>query len=388
MWIIMFVFIIAVAFYTGTRTISLINILFPKIGKLGKRLEKIGYIIFLTPIIGSVLIRGIGTMKGIRNFGFICMAAFLYLFLFCLSFECIWGISKLIVWKIKKRNNTMEGWKKILAGITLGLAILVTGYGLYHARDLKVKEYSISLKANSPLSELKVILISDLHLGSMLDKNFVKQLVTEINSLQADVICIAGDIFDNDYEALKNPKETAELFSKLESVYGVYACLGNHDIDGLFQGEGNLGHKKIATFLEQSNIHLLEDEAVTIANSFIIAGRKDRRPLGNKTTVRDSISEIIGQLNILPVLLLDHQPQAEEEAKQAGVDLLMCGHTHNGQVFPGNLIVKLTAKYTYGYSKDGDTNIVVTSGAGFWGPPCRVASDSEIVVLNLTFSEK
>ena len=104
--------------------------------------------------------------------------------------------------------------------------------------------------------------------------------------------------------------------------------------------------------------------------------------------VRDSISEIIGQSDTLPILLLDHQPQAEEEAKQAGVDLLMCGHTHNGQVFPGNLIVGLTAKYTYGYSKDGDTNIVVTSGAGFWGPPCRVASDSEIVVLNLTFSGK
>ena len=346
MWIIMFIFIIAVAFYTGARTISLINTLFPKIGKQGKRLEKIGYIIFLIPIIGSFLLRGIGV------------------------------------------NNTMEGWKKILAGITLGLAILVTGYGLYHARDLKVKEYSISLKANSPLSELKVILISDLHLGSMLDKNFVKQLVTEINSLQADVICIAGDIFDNDYEALKNPEETAELFSKLESVYGVYACLGNHDIDGLFQGEGNLGHEKIAAFLKQANIHLLEDEAVTVANSFIIAGRKDRRPLGNKMAVRDSISEIIGQSDTLPILLLDHQPQAEEEAKQAGVDLLMCGHTHNGQVFPGNLIVGLTAKYTYGYSKDGDTNIVVTSGAGFWGPPCRVASDSEIVVLNLTFSGK
>ena len=214
MWIIMFIFIIAVAFYTGARTISLINTLFPKIGKQGKRLEKIGYIIFLIPIIGSFLLRGIGVMKEIRNFGFVCMAAFLYLLLFCLSFECVWGISKLIVWKIKKRNNTMEGWKKILAGITLGLAILVTGYGLYHARDLKVKEYSISLKANSPLSELKVILISDLHLGSMLDKNFVKQLVTEINSLQADVICIAGDIFDNDYEALKNPEETAELQRK------------------------------------------------------------------------------------------------------------------------------------------------------------------------------
>ena len=162
MWIIMFIFIIAVAFYTGARTISLINTLFPKIGKQGKRLEKIGYIIFLIPIIGSFLLRGIGVMKEIRNFGFVCMAAFLYLLLFCLSFECVWGISKLIVWKIKKRNNTMEGWKKILAGITLGLAILVTGYGLYHARDLKVKEYSISLKANSPLSELKVILISDL----------------------------------------------------------------------------------------------------------------------------------------------------------------------------------------------------------------------------------
>ena len=79
----------------------------------------------------------------------------------------------------------------------------------------------------------------------MLDKYFVNKLVTEINSLQADVICIAGDIFDNDYEALKNPEETSELFSKLESVYGVYACLGNHDIDGLFQGEGNLGHEKM-----------------------------------------------------------------------------------------------------------------------------------------------
>lgn len=388
MWITMLLFVTCVTFYTGARTLSLLYTLFPKMGKRARNIGKFIYFIFLALIIIAVVVRGIGKMAGVRNFGFVCMAAFLYLLLSCLVFEIIWGISKLIVWKIQKKTDPMRKWKKVLAGLALVLAVSVTGYGLYHARDLKIKEYSVSIKADSPLSNLKVVLISDLHLGSKLDKAFVKELVSKINPLKPDIICIAGDIFDNDYEALVDPKETAQLLSNLESVYGVYACLGNHDIDGLYEEakeDGSLGHEKIAAFLEQAKIHLLEDEAVMIADSFVIAGRKDRRPLGSRGAVRNSLSQIIGESNTLPVLLLDHQPQGEEEAKQAGVDLLMCGHTHNGQMFPGNLIVKLTAKYTYGYEKDGDMNVVVTSGAGFWGPPCRVASDSEIVVLNLVF---
>lgn len=401
MWMLFIIVpVFAAAFYTGMRTLSFFSILIPGFGKRAKVAGKLIYGIFLLFIIASVLVRGIGGLAVVRNIGFICMAFFLYLFLSCLAYELIFAAVRLVFYFIikskaseknllKRYERRREIIKTGLAAFALVTAISTTSYGLYHAADLKKKSYSIEIATKQPegLRQLRVVLVSDLHLGSKLSTAFLENLVHEINAQEADVICIAGDIINNNFEALKEPEEAARLLASLQSKYGVYACLGNHDIDGMYDG-ASTGHEKIAAFLEAAQIELLEDEAMLVADSFVIAGRKDRRPLGGGTAERKSVQELIAGWEDYPVLLLDHQPQGANEVIEAGVDLLMCGHTHKGQVFPGNLIVQLTADYTYGYAKEKNTNIVVTSGAGYWGPPCRVASDSEFVVLELSIVQE
>ncbi|MBQ2699224.1 MAG: metallophosphoesterase [Firmicutes bacterium] len=265
----------------------------------------------------------------------------------------------------------------ICSSAAVALALLVSVYGIWHAADIRVKEYDVALDGGGA-SAMKVALISDIHLGYIMDTGRLEKVVAAVNATQPDLVCIAGDIFNSDYVSLDDPAALQAVFRKLEAPFGVYACLGNHDAGSAYA--------QITEFLAAANISLLLDEAVVVDERLLLAGRRDSTPIGAQGDKRTALSGIYD--TELPVLLLDHQPGNIGEYDD-GIDLILCGHTHRGQVFPGSLITDALYEVDYGYyQKDAASpQVIVTSGIGTWGPPLRVGSDAEVVLIELSLPQ-
>jgi predicted MPP superfamily phosphohydrolase len=163
---------------------------------------------------------------------------------------------------------------------------------------------------------------------------------------------------------------------RLSAPLGVWAVTGNHEYIG-----GDL--EEFSKRVEADGIRLLMDEAVLIADAFYVIGRKDRSA-ARRGEGRKPLGELTEGLDRgLPLIVADHQPFNLEEAEAAGVDLQVSGHTHNGQIWPGPLVIKGLYENGYGLLYKGKTAVVVTSGFGTWGPPLRLGTRAEIVFIEL-----
>ncbi len=219
-------------------------------------------------------------------------------------------------------------------------------------------------------------------------------MVERINAEEPDLVVIAGDIFDNEYEALEDPEELIDIFKGIKSRYGVYACYGNHDISEkilagfTFGGNGQEKQSDIRMdeFLDKAGVTLLRDESVLIADSVYLYGRPDRQRPGRGIDKRKTPEEITEGMDLSkPIFVIDHQPKELQELADAGVDLDLCGHTHDGQMFPGNLTVRLMWENACGYLKKDDMHNIVTSGVGVFGPDMRVGTIAEICSVTVKF---
>jgi len=260
----------------------------------------------------------------------------------------------------------------------VAVSVLMVGYGLYNANQIDKATYTVAFDQRKLDGEINMVLISDLHLGALKSEQRVMAAVDEINMMNPDIVCIAGDIFDNDYYAVRNPEKVAEKLKTIKSKYGVYACLGNHDAGKTVD--------KFMKFLEMSNIRLLSDESVVIDDRFNLLGRVDGMPIGGygglkRTETEQALKQID---NELPIIVMDHNPQSIEEYGN-NVDLIVSGHTHKGQLFPANIITGLMYMVDYGhYQKNNEApHVIVTSGLGTWGMPMRVGTDCEIVNIRI-----
>ncbi len=261
------------------------------------------------------------------------------------------------------------------------LTIGLVSYGMYNATQIKHVSYDIQVSETTLSPEMNIVLVSDLHLGALNSESNLVKVVQGINDMEPDVVCLAGDIFNDDYGAIHNPEEAIELLKGINAKYGVYACLGNHD--------GGSTFNDFISFLEQSNITLLNDEYVIIDERLVLFGRVDSSPIGGLGELQrkddEEIKETIASLDTnIPVVVMDHNPSNIEQYG-GEVDLILAGHTHRGQIFPGSLITNAMYIVDYGhYQKDADSpHVIVTSGAGTWGMPMRVGTNSEIVSILL-----
>jgi predicted MPP superfamily phosphohydrolase len=255
-------------------------------------------------------------------------------------------------------------------GVLIAL-VIISVIGFYRFSHPRVKELSIHTnRVTSRAGELTLVMASDLHLGNVIRKGRLAKWVHLINSQDPDIIILDGDIFDHSYKAVESQHMEEEL-GRLHAKYGVYAVPGNHDY--------YTGVDKVIPFLRQSGIRVLRDSSVVVNNSLLIVGRDD---LTNKN--RKPLSSLMeGQDAGLPVLVLDHQPHSLEESVNNHADLHLSGHTHDGQIFPFNLIVSRIYELGYGYRKSGNTNQYVSSGIGLWAAPIRLGTQSEIVKIYL-----
>ncbi len=323
-------------------------------------------------------------------FGTLC-----YILLTVLAADGIRLIAKLIVKRGKKRE-----WKEsrrlfVVSGtFCIALILSLSVYGYLNARHIHTADYSVTInKTCKNLNSMRVVLVADLHLGYSVGNAQMSQMVKKINAQEPDLVVIAGDIFDNNYDALKNPDKIARTLRGIKSNYGVYACYGNHDIQEKILAGFTFSHDKkkmsdprMDQFLKDAHIQFLHDEGVLIDDSFYLFGRADRERPGRGISKRLSPKELTEDMDQdRPILVIDHEPDQLQELADAGVDLDLCGHTHDGQMFPGNLTIKLLWENPCGYLKKDRMHNIVTSGVGVFGPNMRVGTKSEICVIDVGF---
>lgn len=297
------------------------------------------------------------------------------------------------VFKIVPRDFFKKTSANIVS-LLLTVAIIgsVSVYGAVNARNIKINNYSVDVnKQIDKVDSLNIVLVADLHMGYSIGIEHIKKMVEKVNSQNPDIICIAGDIYDNDFDAFEDPDALAEELSKLSSRYGTYACWGNHDVNQkilggfTFDNEQIIEHdSRMSDFLEKAEINLLADETVLIDDKFYVSGRVDGEKPATENNVRKSPDELLeGVDKSKPVFMIYHEPDELAEISEAGTDLLLCGHTHDGQLFPANIITALKWENSCGYLKKGDMHNIVTSGVGVWGPFMRVGTDAEICSIKV-----
>ena len=319
-----------------------------------------------------------------------------YILLFIITFDVIrrvTGHSFFMKYRYPAMLHTMPKNLVIFGGFAIGLILMVSIYGVLHARRVYVRQDPVVIEKSSSLPGLKIALIADLHLGYNSTKSHVRKIVDTINSQNVDLVCIAGDLFDNDYNAIKDPDEVADILSDIKSRYGTYACWGNHDVSEKIlagftfpQKETIVRDGRFTEFLHHAGITMLEDETVCINNAFYLIGRRDKDMAKKEQLPRKTFAEITEPLDpSLPIIVMDHQPGELSEASDAGVDLDLSGHTHDGQMFPANLVVHFLWENACGVLKKGAMTSIVTSGAGVWGPAMRVGTNNEVVIANVSF---
>lgn len=258
------------------------------------------------------------------------------------------------------------------------LALAVSVYGVLNARNVRTVEYNVRL-ADAPTSELTIALITDVHLGAVGSESRLEKIVSEINATEPDVVCIAGDLFDTDFGSIADPEKAIRTLRNINAPYGVYACLGNHDAGSTLESMEN--------FMHSADIRLLKDEYTTIGNALTLAGRLDGAPIGKTGDMRmGELSETLrGADAALPVVVLDHNP-ASVDTYGKETALVLSGHTHKGQIFPGTLFTHAMYSVDYGYYRNANgVQAVVSSGAGTWGLPMRVGTHCEVVRINLSY---
>jgi predicted MPP superfamily phosphohydrolase len=266
-----------------------------------------------------------------------------------------------------------------LAIVVLILMFGILGYGTWSGRNPRVEKYDLKTSKNAgKVKALKIAMVSDIHLGNIMDNIRLTKMIDKINELEPDVVLLAGDIIDNKLKPFID-EEMGNNFKRLKSKYGVFACLGNHEyISGRVD--------EVSKEYEKAGIIVLRDNTILVEDSFYIVGREDFSAERITKTKRKSLSEILIDVDkAKPILLMDHQPKNLEEAEMAGVDVQVSGHTHRGQIAPANLITGRLFELDYGYLQKSNMHVVVSSGFGTWGPPVRIGSRSEIVQINLDF---
>ena len=271
--------------------------------------------------------------------------------------------------------------KAIMLGVACLIFIVILVFGYRNAHHPQVIHLDIPVgKTAGQLSKLRVVMVSDIHLGHINGRRSLARIVDAINEQRPDLVLLTGDTFDGSPEQVIE-KDMGVEFDRLQTKYGAYAVSGNHEYIG--EREKRYAVRSAFDYLAAHGVQPLQDSVVLIDGSFYVAGRKDRI-----AGTRKAIPELLHGVNLrLPVIMLDHQPYRLDMAEQAGVDLHLSGHTHHGQMWPLNYITRKLYEQDWGFLQKGESKFYVSCGVGTWGPPVRTAGYSEIVVIDVKFKQ-
>ncbi|HTV18353.1 MAG TPA: metallophosphoesterase [Polyangiaceae bacterium] len=261
------------------------------------------------------------------------------------------------------------------AGALLGGTLVLSA--LWLGRRVVVRRVPVPLgKLPSGMNGTTIVQLSDVHVGPTIGRRFLERVVEKVNALEPDVVAITGDLVDGSVPTLA--PHVAPL-GRLRARHGVYFVTGNHEYySGAEEWCAHLGELGVRVLRNERVSIGTEGESYDLAGVDDFAGRHFGRghglDIGRALAGRDESREVV---------LLAHQPRAVVEAERAGVGLTISGHTHGGQIWPFNYLVRLQQPVTSGLVRFGRSLIYVSNGTGYWGPPMRLGSPAEITQLVL-----
>jgi predicted MPP superfamily phosphohydrolase len=299
---------------------------------------------------------------------------YLCLFLSLLIFDLLLLINR--IFKIvsqEKLNSPAFRINSLITILIVSLAALAGG--IINFNTIRTSEYRIEIPAkSSSLKHLRIAFVADFHLQERTGIHFVKRFAEKIKAIEPDIMIFGGDIVEGDNDD-GNMLKFESILRGIRARYGVYAVLGNHEY---YAGQDK------GSFFDKAGMKVLCDTLVVIDNAFTLAGRYDSH-FGKRESAYNLLSS---SSDSLPIILVDHRPTEIDEVSSTNADIQLSGHTHNGQLFPINLITRRVYQLSWGHLKKGNTHFFVTSGIRLWGPPVRTTGKSEIMVIDVDFAGK
>lgn len=303
--------------------------------------------------------------------GYAILAIFSTLLVLVFLGDVVRGLYALARWLFAAQSWPLLDPRRIALTI-LGASGALSLVGLAQARCPRVRNVRIAIDdLPDALDGYRIVQWSDVHVGPTIRRRFVQALVDRTNALQPDAVAITGDFVDSDPTTFGGE---IEPIRDLRTRDGVFYVTGNH--------EYYWSPQEWLQILETHGVTFLRNEHQVVANGNIVfAGITD--PVGRGAHQQDPDRALAGAPSNAVKILLSHRPQASDDAHRLGVDLQLSGHTHGGQFFPFNLVIKKFQPLVAGLHRVGKTWVYVNRGTGYWGPPSRLAVGGEITVLEL-----
>lgn len=326
--------------------------------------------------IGQILERGEPSkfIKIISNIGSIWLGWFLYAFLAVVLIDVIRLILHTFSFNLKQIFDGVSNGFLTFSIVFVSLIGLII-YGVLNAYSPHIVKHKIFTE--KPLQkELKIAVATDLHMGAIRSRKSIQKMADLINETEPDLVLLVGDLVDhNPRFAIKD--NMGEIFESIKAPLGMYAVTGNHEY---------IGHAEISiAYLSKHGVQYLRDSLTGIGEHIILAGREDKQMQMAMSVKRKSLQTILGDTDTSDkfFILMDHQPVGYNHAVNAGVDLMLSGHTHKGQMWPNNFITNLVFENHYGLYQKAKTYFYTSNGYGTWGPPIRIGNIPEVVLFTI-----
>lgn len=355
--------------------------------------------ILIVPLIylcgnGYLFLRTWQTMSGLPIWVKISVSVLFWAVVFSLFVAIIFREAQIPDWISRMMFNAGSIWLVFLLYMVLTLAVFdiakiffsIPGSSLWYAMSItcglltygyinyknpKIEHIDITLDKAIDRNSIKLVAVSDIHLGYGTGLSSLTDYVELINAQKPDVVVISGDLIDNSLRPIIG-KGYDTVLSSIEAPLGIYTVPGNHEyISGIDDCAG---------FLKSTSITLLQDSITTLPGGIQLIGRDDR---SNKR--RKPLADLLKSADYnRPIVVLDHQPYHLAESDSLGVDIQISGHTHQGQVWPLNLVTDHLYEQSHGYHKWSHAHVWVSSGLSLWGPPFRIGTRSDLAVITIT----
>ncbi len=302
--------------------------------------------------------------------------------------------------------NSKKRWFHILYHIFAVPLILTAVFfilGYVNTQNITRKEYNVPSEkevlavsdASSTFTTYeegssKLVMLADLHYPKTMNEEKLKEVVDRINEEDADIIVLCGDMTDEDTSKEKM-LECIRVLGELDAKLGVFFVWGNHD-DNRYNSAPTYEKAEVYEAYKNNGIYVLEDEAVLFGNGILLVGRKDYSDESGRKSMEELLKDVsvktgrsLEELYENVIVVADHEPKEYAQDKAAGCDIVISGHTHDGQIWPLGLFSTLFKMndLTYGMKQDEALTQIVTSGLGTWAFPVRTAGRCEYVVINI-----
>lgn len=262
--------------------------------------------------------------------------------------------------------------------IPLVCTTIILGYGYFNIRNVVETDYTLYTEKDLG-EDLRILLITDTHYETIFGKEKLDEYKNVLDEVNADIVILGGDIVD-EATSKDGMNDIFVMLGSIKNKYGIYYVTGNHD-EQQYSNSKKFNKEELDNVIEDNNITIIDEKYVEVNDNIVIAGRKDYS-YGQRKSVKEILTGVDSDKYII---MVDHEPVQYQENVDRGVDLIVSGHTHAGQVFPVHFFIDIfkTADLCYGNKNFDGMEGIVSSGMAGWGYPIRTEKHSEYVVIDV-----